>query len=184
MKNLSSLEDILPPEFLPFLHCLENFRDTLDSCFGYSLDPFYKDVIQRFRTSFDVLRSLFGCSETNKLHIIFNHIGDFIEIVGKPLGEFSEQELESSHSSFAKIWARYKVKQLKSAFFAPNYLKAVLTFNSLHIEEWEEEGRLRKKLMDSVSVSDHYYELVLQLCSCYLCINQKFFSINFPYSHN
>ena len=133
LKNLHSLEEVLPSEFLPFLHCLENFRDTLDSCFGYTLDPFYKDVITRFRSSFNHLRDQFGCSETNKLHIIFNHVADFIEEVGKPLGEFSEQELESAHSEFAKIWARYKVKQLKSKFFAPNYLRAVLTFNSLHI---------------------------------------------------
>ena len=133
LKNLDLLEEIIPPQFLPFLQCLKNFRDTLDSCFGYSLDPYYKDVIERFKSSFNQLREAFGCSETNKLHIIFNHVEDFIEEVGRPLGEYSEQELESSHSKFAQIWSRFKVKQLKSAAFPPHYLKAVLTFNALHI---------------------------------------------------
>lgn len=133
LKNLDLLGEIIPSQFLPFLQCLENFRDTMDSCFGYSLDPYYKDVIGRFKSSFDSLREMFGCSETNKLHIIFNHVEDFIEEVGRPLGEYSEQELESSHSKFAQIWSRFKVKQLTSEHFPPSYLKAVLTFNSLHI---------------------------------------------------
>ena len=71
------------------------------------------DSAGRFKSSFDSLREMFGCSETNKLHIIFNHVEDFIEEVRRPLGEYSEQELESSHSKFAQIWSRFKVKQLQ-----------------------------------------------------------------------
>ena len=133
LRRLDSLEEIIPGEFVKFVDCLKGFRDTVNSCFGFTLDPFYKNVIKMFKESFVLLQAEFGTSETNKLHVIFNHIEDFIVTVGKPLGEFSEQELENAHSAFEKIWARYKVKNLKSNHYAPNYLKAVLTFNAIHV---------------------------------------------------
>ena len=110
LRNLDSLEDFLARELGLFVECLRGFRDTIDSCFSFTLDPFYKEVIMNFRRSFEALRAEFGVSETNKLHIIFEHVPQFIDIVGKGLGEFSEQELENAHSEWDVIWARYLVK--------------------------------------------------------------------------
>ena len=75
----------------------------MDSAFGFTLDPFYLNVIEDFRSSFNLLRDKFGVCESNKLHIIFNHVPQFISMTGKPLGQFSEQELENSHSAFESI---------------------------------------------------------------------------------
>ena len=133
LKNLSLLADILPPTFLPFLECLYGLRDTIDSTFGFTLDPYYLDVIKRFKESFDKLREEFGVSESTKLHMIFTHLPQFIQMTGKPLGEFSEQELENSHSAFENIWARYRVKDTKSDTYTNNYLRSVLNFNANNI---------------------------------------------------
>ena len=108
-------------------------RDTVDSTFGFTLDPFYQDVISRFEVAFFKLREVFGVSESTKLHIIFTHLPQFIELSGKPLGEFSEQELENSHSAFEHIWDRYRVKDTTNPTYIDNYVRAVLNFNASNI---------------------------------------------------
>ena len=133
LKNLDLLADIIPSPYVPFLDCLYGLRDTIDSAFGFTLDPFYEDVIQHFQQSFEKLRLEFGVSETTKLHIMFNHVGQFIKMTGKPLGEFSEQELENSHSAFEHIWDRYRVKDVSSQTYLLNYYRAVLNFNANNI---------------------------------------------------
>ena len=132
LNNLDDLEDFLPRNLNLFVQCLRCLRDTVDSCFSYSLDPSYREVISRFRLSFEQLREQFGVSETNKLHMIFEHVPEFIDRVGKGLGEYSEQELENAHSEWDVIWGRYLVKDFESPMFLINYRKSVLTFNADH----------------------------------------------------
>ena len=133
LRSLDLLAQVLPTSFSPFLDCLCGLRDTVDSTFGFTLDPFYTDVINRFKVSFENLSEKFGVSESIKLHMIFTHVPQFIEMTGKPLGEFSEQELENSHSAFDHIWARYKVKDTTNPTYTSNYLRAVLNFNANNI---------------------------------------------------
>ena len=133
LKNLDLLGDIIPPAYISFLDCLYGLRNIIDSTFGFTLDPYYEDVIQNFTQSFEKLRLEFGVSETTKLHIIFNHVAQFILLTGKPLGEFSEQELENSHSAFEHIWDRYRVKDVSSQTYLSNYYRAVLNFNANNI---------------------------------------------------
>ena len=133
LKNLDLLANIIPAEYLPFLDCLYGLRDTIDSTFGFTLDPFYLDVIQRFQQAFEKLREKFGVSESTKLHIIFTHLPQFFQMTGKPLGQFSEQELENSHSAFEHIWDRYRVKDITSEIYLNNYYRAILNFNANNI---------------------------------------------------
>ena len=110
-----------PAHLVPFLDCLYGLRNTVDSAFGFTLDPCYKDVIQNFQNSFERLRSEFSVSETIKLHIIFTHVPQFIEMTGKSLGEFSEQGLKNSHSAFEHLWNRYRVKDTSNQTYMDNY---------------------------------------------------------------
>ena len=41
LRYLSYLADIIPLEFAPFLDTMKAFKDVIDCCFGYSLDPTY-----------------------------------------------------------------------------------------------------------------------------------------------
>ena len=103
----------MPANLLVFLETLESFRDVVDSCFGFLLDPYYKQVLAKFRDKFSVLQKMFNVSMTNKLHIISTHVEDFCDQVGRGLGEYSEQETENAHSAFEIIWDRYRVRDLK-----------------------------------------------------------------------
>ena len=41
LRNLDSLGTVIAPNLLVFLETLESFRDVVDSCFGFLLDPYY-----------------------------------------------------------------------------------------------------------------------------------------------
>ena len=75
----------------------------------------------------------FNVSETVKIHIILTHVEEFIRKEGRPLGEFSEQELENSHSAWLVVWSRYKVKDMSSDIYLQRLPKAVDNFNSNNI---------------------------------------------------
>ena len=110
LNNLQSLADIIPAEFVAFYDCLKSLCDIVDGCFGcHSLDPCYSDLIQKFQSDFTNLQNAFCVSETVKVHIICEHVKEYLDMEGKPLGKLSEQELENSHSAFTKVWSRYKV---------------------------------------------------------------------------
>ena len=64
------------------------------------------------RNSFDVIKERFLVPKTVKVHILLVHVKQFIELTGKPLGEFSEQALEDSHSLFQEYWKRFLVKDI------------------------------------------------------------------------
>ena len=80
----------------------------------------------------------FKLSETVKFHIILTHIKPAIDKLGVALGQFAEQEVESSHSVFHQLWKqRFFVKYVDANdnVFTSQYLKAVLTFNQQKIGE-------------------------------------------------
>ena len=64
LRSLDLLAEVLPTPFSLFLDCLYCLRDTVDSTFGFTLDPFYQDVISRFKVTFFKLREVFGVSES------------------------------------------------------------------------------------------------------------------------
>ena len=115
------------------LETMKSFRDVVESCFGFILDPFYKQVIGRFRCNFKKLEDQFSVSMTNKMHIVCVHVEEFCDMTGRGLGEFSEQETENSHSAFDTILDRYRVKDTRSPVYHKQYFKAVMNFNSNNV---------------------------------------------------
>ena len=130
LKNLESLEEVIPATFSSFLETLKAFRDVVDSCFGFLLDPYYKQVLSRFRSQFKRLQEEFNVSTTNKIHIICFHVEEFCDLVGRGLGEFSEQETENAHSAFDSMFDRYRVKDIKSPVYMQQYFRAVMNLNT------------------------------------------------------
>ena len=133
LKNLDSLMEVLPSKFSSFMDTLLAFRDVNDSCFGFILDPFYKQILAKFTDSYKKLREQFGISITNKIHVICTHLEVFFNLVGRGLGEFSEQETENAHSSFDSMLDRYRVKDIQSDVYHTQYFKAVMNFNANNV---------------------------------------------------
>ena len=69
LKNLDSLMKVLPSKFSSFMDALLAFRDVNDSCFGFILDPFYKQILAKFTDNYKKLREQFGISITNNMYL-------------------------------------------------------------------------------------------------------------------
>ena len=79
------------------------------------------------------LKEKFSVSIPNKCHIIFYHLEEFSIRKNRPLGEFSEQVVESSHQKLKQIWEWYIVKDLESESHGENLLKCINHFNSFNV---------------------------------------------------
>jgi hypothetical protein len=133
LRNLESLAEVLPSPLSVFMLTLKSFRDVVSSCFGFLLDPYFRDVLAKFKINFLALHRQFNVSVTNKIHIILTHVQEFCEMTDKALGEFSEQETENAHTAYDDTWNRYKVKDSSSSVYHQQYFKSVMDFNSRNI---------------------------------------------------
>ena len=59
---------------------------------------------------------------------------EFIDYnLGRPLGMFSEQELENAHSSWNALWSNYKVNNMTSPHYKLQLGRAGLAYNASHV---------------------------------------------------
>ena len=100
LNNIPKLKKYTPEEFDDYLETFEAIRELKKACFGFTLDPDYKEKVRIFELKWAVLRIKYGVSITNKCHVIIAHLIYFIMKSGKPLGEFSEQAIEAAHQKF------------------------------------------------------------------------------------
>ena len=98
-----------------------------------SLDENYKNYIKEFEDCWVQLNIEYGISITIKCHVIFDHLEEFIERQGRPLGEFSEQVVEATHQKLDKIWQWYCVKNLRSEKHGEQFQNCINDFNSMNI---------------------------------------------------
>jgi hypothetical protein len=131
--NLESLAEVLPSHFSAFMFTLESFRDVVSPCFGFLLDPFFRDVLAKFKVNFMTLQREFKFSVTHMIYIILTHVQEFCELAEKALGEFSEQETENAHTAYDDTWSRCKVKDSSSCVYHQQYFKSVMDFHNKNI---------------------------------------------------
>ena len=109
---------------------LVKFNKVVEACFGQDLDPSFRTTIKDYEKSY---RSL-GISVTPKVHVVFEHVAQFLELKGHKtgLGAWSEQAMESVHHDMKLEWDRTKV--------GPDHPKyreilfdTIVRYNSKHI---------------------------------------------------
>jgi hypothetical protein len=129
----AELEAMLPENLKQFARYLASFREVIKATFGLEVKDTWVGDIATMKTEFQKLKEAYPIQETPKVHLVFNHIHDYIQLTGKGLGEGSEQALEASHHAFKKVWERFWVKDSQSTAYMKNYLQAVITYNWMHI---------------------------------------------------
>ena len=121
-------------EYLPFIDTLEAFEQVVETCFGYTYHDNYEEKIDNFEKKWMELNENFNVSIPNKCHIIFTHVKEFIFVKKVPLGQFSEQSLETCHQKWIQLWNRsYKVRNLESELYGERLLACLLQFNAWNI---------------------------------------------------
>ena len=116
-----------------FVDTMESLKEVKEACFGYSLKDDYKVKIQKFKDVWIQLNLEFGVPVTNKCHIIFELVEEFIETQKKTLGEFSEQVVEAAHQKLDKIWQFYIVKMVETKEHGIAFEKCLNHFNSMNM---------------------------------------------------
>ena len=135
LSSLSKLQEKVLAELHIFVDFLEAFKSVKDSCFGYTLYPDWDNDLKRFTAIFKQMsRQFAGVSETVKIHIVSVHVWQFIQLDGykRGLAEFSEQEGESAHQHWDKIWQRLKVNDEFSEAYNKAYIKTAALFIMQH----------------------------------------------------
>ena len=85
----------------------------MKACFGKTVDPNYKEIINKFEECWNDIYIQYGIPFINKAHIIIAHVPQVIKRTGKGLFNQSEEVVEATHALFAKFWERYKVLDLE-----------------------------------------------------------------------
>ena len=95
----------------------------------------WKESLEYLEECIMFLHGKYSLSITPKLHILMDHVGDYIDITGKPLGYVSDQIIEKCHqivnSRFQK--SNYYVKALDNDTHGENLLKGILHVNTYNI---------------------------------------------------
>ena len=80
LKDVDSLERELPPHLQVFASYLRSFSAVMSSTFGMEPKPSWQQDIELMRSEFLKVQEQFNLRETPKLHIIFEHIPDFVRL--------------------------------------------------------------------------------------------------------
>ena len=97
------------------------------------IDENFKEIIERFCVSWMDLKMTFNLTIPNKVHIICDHLGDYLER-GETFQKKSDQTIKSVHQLFHKqLFKGYFVKNIFSDTFKTNLFNAVLHFNGYHV---------------------------------------------------
>ena len=88
--NLDQLEKLptFTPDLQVFVDVLRDFKQVIQSCYGFTLDPAYKEVLDKFRRTYLKMRNQHGVTVSVKFHQAFFHVRQSIDKHGRALGEF------------------------------------------------------------------------------------------------
>ena len=109
--------------YYDFLIEFKKFKDTF---FGNVLPSNLKDVAASFKTQLALLHTSQGVPITPKLHMMAEHVIEWVNKHGRALGVEGEQAVEAVHASFYALWHSFIVKDDESDIFLKNGKKAIL----------------------------------------------------------
>ena len=110
-------------QYYDFLMQFKLFKDTF---FRTILPSNYRDVADSFKLGLDLLNTAHGFPITPKLHMVAEHVVEWVDKHGRALGKESEQAVEAIHAVFDKLWNSFKVTDYESSAYLNNGLKAIL----------------------------------------------------------
>ena len=80
---VDDLQNHLPDQLRPFCSYLRSFGAVMASTFGLLPHDSWEEDLNRMRQEFLAMRRLFGLRETPKLHLLFQHVPEFIRFSEK-----------------------------------------------------------------------------------------------------
>ena len=135
LNNIKKLEDIIKKtdeELLPFANTISSIK-LLDELVNKSdLDENYDDVIATFSENYTILNIKFNVSITNKVHIVMDHLTEYLKEKQTTLKKTTDQTIECTHSKLDKFLKEhgYFRKNDDSSSFGEKICEGLRAWNS------------------------------------------------------
>ena len=95
--SLQELSLMLGDNGKDWISYLECFREVYYVAAKHELDPSYPAKIDAFKKAFNTLNEVWGLSETLKVHIVEEHLGEFLDSAKETLWTCSDENVEACH---------------------------------------------------------------------------------------
>lgn len=132
LKNIAVLRQIckdkLLGDFIFYIDILGALNIVVESCFGSELLPDYEEKIFHMKELVDTNKVKYF----PRLHILFEHVIQFLYYYEVGLAVFSEQATESVHHVWKELIKNYKCSP-KSSNYADSMKRAVACFNVMNL---------------------------------------------------
>ena len=118
LRKLEILKDemLIHPRNL-YYNVLVAFRQVSESVFSTQLDPMWRDHLHTLRAALQTLTISQGMPLTPKLHVLVQHVEQWIDRNGRSLGKEGEASGEALHHTFKRMLegqGEVKVKESES----------------------------------------------------------------------
>ena len=140
LQHLNALEDNFGnakiPTMTPYQVALKEFNIIRTSCFraDQPADPNYRDMFEKFKTSYVKLNLDDDLSVTPKLHELFFHVPEFIDKnPDLPVGLVAEQTPECLHNRWKKFSQDRMIKNRDNPNYKQSFFDCVVAFNGKQI---------------------------------------------------
>lgn len=128
LNNSQKLKNFLDSSMHYFADILGSLKNLVESCFGYNLDTKYEEKLEHFRWIVNANDIPF----TPKLHILLEHVPEFLAKHNIGLAAVSEQALESLHHQWKNFFCNYKLSSTSDGY-ASALIRGVTKFNAKNI---------------------------------------------------
>ena len=102
MQGLDDMEKELPIDKLQHVKCLRSLKDLQDAVCKTELDDNYKTKIGDFKKDYIKLREESKISIPLKVHYIFDHLEDLLDMTGHGLNTVDDHTVECMHQHLNK----------------------------------------------------------------------------------
>ena len=103
------LDENNQPQGLLIYNVLNAFKSVKTAVFGTELSSNYLEVMRDFKIHLDLAHMASLLPITPKLHIISEHIIQWVEMTGDSLAKSNEAAVEAAHHVWWEVWKHYKV---------------------------------------------------------------------------
>ena len=135
LRNLQVLQDFLPQKCQPFVDTLISIRNLDDGVSGHLLDSNFPNLIKEFSSNWMRLKREFEVPITNKVHILCDHLEDFLKLTNVPLGLCSDQVIERIHQQLHQRFScsNYSMKALTHPRYIEKFERGILHYNAYNV---------------------------------------------------
>ena len=135
LQNTDKLQVMLSDKHKVYTETLDSLRLIDESVSGKTLNDRYETSISQFAKNVEVLRKNFKFKLTPKIHIICDHLKDYLSSTGQPLGITTDQLVENMHQHVDKTFRKsgYFVKDIHSDAHDRKLLKGTIHLNTYNL---------------------------------------------------